>query len=1255
VERERRVTRWRLAWLLAVAAAAPLAAEWMRTPGWILALGFPLLAAAAWAALWRERRGAPARGVWLAGAGVLSALAVAACVFTWRLGRVRDAWPRARERAVTAASRRLEKDLGAAFAAARALADRAALVTGPPGEETFRRVSRLVRDRVPARAVVLFDAAGRPTAWAGTVRVPLSAAGPDLSTVTSPFYLWLVARRQAEGGQGTAVAAVLLARASYAPRTSVALTDRFAERSGVGLQFYQPGGAPPDSDVFYYVAPGGVRQGDTLFAVQPMPPAQDVAYSELLASSRRAVFWLVAALLLTTAAGAVRAAPGAAGAAVTVTAVAVFLARAPLGEAFGPGGLFASATYYQDVLGPFSKSAGVLMLSGFVVAVFACALWRRGLRPRWASGLVALALIGLAPYLLQDLARGITPPADGISLGLWLTWQVGLVLAASALVLLAAALVRGPAVPAHGGLWPFLASALAVALAVAGLFLWEPRGAWPGWYPYLWLPALLVAVKPMPFRSTIATVAVVAGSSAALLEWGVTTQGRIALAARDLEGLGNRADPLKVALFDRLIHSVPPATSPQTASDLYLLWRRSDLAAHNYPMSLAVWSADARPVLALELAQVDLPDSLVRSQVVEALQERLPLVRSYLLVPGVYGLATMPLGDGRVLTVTVGPQTELVTPTRVARLLAGAGAEPASPYRLTLSPREPAGPAPGARATWVRSGWTIRGQRVLELPGGPRHVHAQVDLGGLSSLLQQGLLLLVLDFGVLAALWLVVELVSGRLVPNLRAWVPRVRRSLRARLTVSLAAFFVVPTVALAAWSYARQEDEFLRSRELLMSRTLRDAGAALEDATGDTAAALGDVAQNVDAELVLSQGGRLVASSAPVLSDLGLVDWLLPPRVFMRLTLGDYLELTSREEDTPQPVLVGYRLLAPAGESQASVLSSPQLLSDEALGAREEELGIAVLVAAVLGIVAAVFLSGLAARALALPLRHLADAALAAGTGARPAPAGRAMPSELESVYRAIEQAAADVEKGHEAQRVLAWGEMARQVAHEIKNPLTPIRLGIQHLMRVHRERPAELGGVVDGTGQRILAEIDRLDAIARAFSRFALPSAAAAPLEAVDAAEVVREVVGLYRLGEAPIRWDVEAAAGIAVRARRDELVEVLVNLFENARDAAATRVVVTVARAAAAEPGGPSGQVARIEVCDDGRGIVPALLPRVFEPRFSTTTSGSGLGLAIARRLVEGWGGTIGIASAEGAGTTVTLRLAGPVPPAPASGGP
>src|SRR6185503_6278139 len=215
-------------------------------------------------------------------------------------------------------------------------------------------------------------------------------------------------------------------------------------------------------------------------------------------------------------------------------------------------------------------------------------------------------------------------------------------------------------------------------------------------------------------------------------------------------------------------------------------------------------------------------------------------------------------------------------------------------------------------------------------------------------------------------------------------------------------------------------------------------------------------------------------------------------------------------------------------------------------------------------------------------------------------------------------------------AARVLAWGEMARQVAHEIKNPLTPIRLGIQHLQRVKRgASAASFDATLQETADRILVEIDRLDGIARAFSRFGAPAAEQMPLEPVDLAAAAREVVQLYGLAsgkgaKGATRFEVRASAGAAAaHARKDEVKEVLVNLLENARNAAAKRVTVTV---------------------EDGGGIAPEVLPRVFEPTFSTTSSGSGLGLAIARRLVESWGGTIALQSEPGRGTTVTLTLQG-----------
>ncbi|MEO8561170.1 MAG: ATP-binding protein [bacterium] len=229
------------------------------------------------------------------------------------------------------------------------------------------------------------------------------------------------------------------------------------------------------------------------------------------------------------------------------------------------------------------------------------------------------------------------------------------------------------------------------------------------------------------------------------------------------------------------------------------------------------------------------------------------------------------------------------------------------------------------------------------------------------------------------------------------------------------------------------------------------------------------------------------------------------------------------------------------------------------------------------------------------------------------------------------------DVTELAHAQRVLAWGEMARQVAHEIKNPLTPIRLGVQHLRRA-RGRP-DFDDVLDQNVTRILTEIDRLDEIARSFSRYGSAPEERPPAEPTDVAAVVQDVVALETLGEGDVEWrcDMRGDPPKAL-ARGDELREVLLNLFENARLAHARHVAATVCDART-EDGARAVQIA---VTDDGTGIAADVLPRIFEPHFSTRTSGSGLGLAITRRLVESWGGAVAIESAEGKGTTVTVVL-------------
>jgi two-component system, NtrC family, nitrogen regulation sensor histidine kinase NtrY len=251
------------------------------------------------------------------------------------------------------------------------------------------------------------------------------------------------------------------------------------------------------------------------------------------------------------------------------------------------------------------------------------------------------------------------------------------------------------------------------------------------------------------------------------------------------------------------------------------------------------------------------------------------------------------------------------------------------------------------------------------------------------------------------------------------------------------------------------------------------------------------------------------------------------------------------------------------------------------------------------------------------------------------------------------------DVTELATAQRVLAWGEMARQVAHEIKNPLTPIRLGVQHLRRAWRDGRVDFGDILDTNVTRILAEIDHLDEIAKAFSRYGSAPAERAPAEPTDIARATLDVVTLERMGEGDVTWTLEVLSIDRVEAgsssvghepdatsphvyafaRADEFKEVVLNLLENARLAEARHVRCTIST---------ERETVFVRVHDDGVGMSPDVMAQIFQPHFSTRTSGSGLGLAITRRLLEGWGGTITAESAPGAGSTFTITLRhAPVP--------
>ncbi|HEX6668873.1 MAG TPA: HAMP domain-containing sensor histidine kinase [Gemmatimonadales bacterium] len=222
------------------------------------------------------------------------------------------------------------------------------------------------------------------------------------------------------------------------------------------------------------------------------------------------------------------------------------------------------------------------------------------------------------------------------------------------------------------------------------------------------------------------------------------------------------------------------------------------------------------------------------------------------------------------------------------------------------------------------------------------------------------------------------------------------------------------------------------------------------------------------------------------------------------------------------------------------------------------------------------------------------------------------------------------------EAERRVAMGDIARQVNHDIKNGLVPIRNVLRHLDQVARDQPAALAGVFEERRATLESSVTYLDTLARNYARL---SPAVSP-ERCDVNALVAEVLQAGRSGAA-VR--VELAEGLpAVAVDRLMLRRVIENLVGNAADAVAGREggTVTVSTDRATRDG--RGSVVRIHVADTGAGMSKAELDHAFDDFYTTKPGGTGLGLSIVRRLVLDLGGSLRIDTEPGAGTRATVEI-------------
>lgn len=974
--------------------------------------------------------------------------------------------------------------------------------------------------------------------------------------------------------------------------------------------------------------------------------------------------------------------------------------------------------------------------------------------PRWKAvgSWLAPPVVGLGfPLVLVWMARSASLELLGTTDGRWIVFQGSIILMLTLIAGVALACrARGRGGSAPGLIVLGIAVAAVLSVGVAMGVRVGPRVALP--LSALWLLPTTLVARGLHGARRMSHVRWfcafwLAGTAALPFAWSLRTEARLEVAETQMARLGVTPEPYPdslVQLFARHAVSLEEAGVGDVEL-MYRAWVTSGLAAQGSPIFLTLWSEEDVPLQELRLG--------VKGERSPAVDAALPDLRSgggpEYRRPGetdVHHLLAVPLGGGRLLTGAIPPRRTIDAPSGLGPLFASVE-EGGDQEFLTLV-RTAAGtpPAQGGTVSWTRNDEGWRGEGLARYPDGLYLVFHTLSIPNPQVMLARATLVLALNLGAFAVLWLLSLGVLGMPFPGPVDW-RGLYQSFRARVTWTLFGFFILSSALFGALAYRTLAGASERTATALAERVVSQIGEAYVEEGGS----MESLARRVGADLLEYRNGELVGGSVDELIELGLYEGWVDPRIYDDLETRQRLR-ASRVED-----LGGWRyVMAHRRLPDGDIVASPVPLRAGAAALRRRDVADLLGFAIVLGPLLSLGLALLVGQALTRPIQTLQVASERVGSGNLAVHLPEERVDEFGSVFAAfnrmvlrldnarrellrttrrteaiVEEVATGViavdtggritvanpraellleasleagsaipgtgphaaelaewlgrfygqgtavesdadfqwgerrirararriaHEGHlggvvvnledvtdelRSERILAWGEMANQVAHEVKNPLTPIKLSVQHLRRAWSDRRRDFGRILERNVGAILSEIDRLASIARSFSRLASPGAAGqGPIVSVDLAGVLREVLDLYRgAGESAIRVESDAPDSLPpVLCRPDELKEVLLNLLENARAAMPGGGVV---RIGAKELGGAESMVL-VTVADEGTGIPAELLPRIFEPRFSTRSTGSGLGLPIAKRLVDSWGGLMEVDSVVGEGTRVSVRL-------------
>ncbi|GAB2966221.1 HAMP domain-containing sensor histidine kinase [Hymenobacter coalescens] len=505
--------------------------------------------------------------------------------------------------------------------------------------------------------------------------------------------------------------------------------------------------------------------------------------------------------------------------------------------------------------------------------------------------------------------------------------------------------------------------------------------------------------------------------------------------------------------------------------------------------------------------------------------------------------------------------------------------------------------------------------------------------------------------------WFLLHLIGGGLIglallagrsPRQRWFRTTFSAKIQAFMTVGILVTLLVVSLATASLFTDTYKLDLRRSYERrgqLAQQTLLRRRGLLADSAGRNS--LTELAETVstltETDLnVYDARGQLLVSSQPLIFEAGLISNLMNPEAVVALAERGQprILLTERAGSLSFNTLylpIRAQSASPGGGAVVGYVGIPFFDSQKELNTKLTELTTTILNIFTVMFILFLFLTFVATRVLTRPLKLITEKLRHITLTGQNEPLAYESNDELGLLVREYNTMLHKLEDSKQElamqEKEAAWREMARQVAHEIKNPLTPMKLSLQFLQRALTEKRGNLEEMIGRISQTLITQIDVLTDIATSFSNFTnLP---AMRPERLAIAQVLRRCVALHQ----HVQFEPAPGAEQAeVFADENLLVRTFNNLLLNALQAIpADRAPSVLARVELLG----AGQV-RISIQDNGSGIAEDVRDKVFRPNFTTKETGSGIGLAVAKRGIESAGGKVWFETTAGEGTTFFIEL-------------